>query len=135
MPAVLAFRGMLLGYAIECSMKCYWVRQGNKMVENGKFVVVKGAGGDHNLVQLAEAVGFKATIRYDVTSLAARSGEESQKLKKGEISTVLTRSFTTHLRAPIPGRAVQVSANLRFSSAVLRCSGGRLHLEIKVAKS
>ena len=63
MPAVLAIRAMLLGYAIECSMKCYWVRKGNNIVENGKFVGVKGAGGDHNLVRLAVAVGFKATVR------------------------------------------------------------------------
>ncbi len=63
MPAVLAVRAMLLGYAIECSMKCYWVRKGNNIVENGKFVGVKGAGGDHNLVRLAVAVGFKATVR------------------------------------------------------------------------
>jgi hypothetical protein len=63
MPAVLAVRAMLLGYAIECAMKCYWVKRGNKMVRNGKFVGVSGAGAEHNLVQLAKLVGFTPTQR------------------------------------------------------------------------
>jgi hypothetical protein len=62
-PAVLAGRAMLLGYAIECAMKCYWIKQGNKIVEKGKFVGVPGAGADHNLVQLGKIVGFKPTQR------------------------------------------------------------------------
>lgn len=48
-PAVLAVRAMLLGYAIECVMKCYWVKRGNNMVQNGKFIGVPGAGAEHNL--------------------------------------------------------------------------------------
>ena len=36
MPSVLAVRAMLLGYAIECAMKCYWLKRG-KVVKNGKF--------------------------------------------------------------------------------------------------
>ena len=63
MPTVLAVRAMLLGYAIECAMKCYWVKRGNKMVANGKFVGVPGAGPDHNLAQLGKIVGFKPTDR------------------------------------------------------------------------
>jgi hypothetical protein len=63
MPAVLAVRAMLLGYAIECAMKCSWIKQGNKMVKNGKFIGVPGAGADHNLVQLGKMVGFKPTPR------------------------------------------------------------------------
>ena len=63
MPAVLAVRAMLLGYAIECAMKCYWVRRGNKIVKNGKFIGVPGAGADHNLVQLAKIVGFTPNPR------------------------------------------------------------------------
>jgi hypothetical protein len=63
MPSVLAVRAMLLGYAIECAMKCYWIKQGNKIVENGKFVGVRGAGADHNLVQLGTIVGYKPTQR------------------------------------------------------------------------
>jgi len=63
MPAVLAVRAMLLGYALECGMKCYWVKCGNKIVQNGKFVGVRGAGAEHNLVQLAKVVGFTPTQR------------------------------------------------------------------------
>ena len=58
MPAVLAVRAMLLGYAIECAMKCYWVKRGNSIVQNGKFIGVPGAGAEHNLVQLSKVVGF-----------------------------------------------------------------------------
>jgi hypothetical protein len=63
MPAVLAVRAMLTGYAIECALKCLWVRTGHRMVESGKFVGVKGAGGDHNLAQLAKVVGFRPNTR------------------------------------------------------------------------
>jgi len=63
MPAVLAVRAMLLGYAIECAMKGYWVKRGNNMVQNGKFIGVPGAGAEHNLVQLAKIVGFTPTQR------------------------------------------------------------------------
>src|SRR5260370_24395369 len=63
MPAVLAVRAMLLGYGIECAMKCYWAKRGNKMVKNGSFIGVPGAGADHNLVQLGKIVGYKPTQR------------------------------------------------------------------------
>ncbi len=61
MPALLAVRAMLLGYAVECALKALWVRQkGNDLVRNGRYVGVKGAG-DHNLVQLAAQAGFNPT--------------------------------------------------------------------------
>lgn len=63
MPAVLAVRAMLLGYAIECAMKCCWVKRGSNMVHNGKFIGVPRAGAEHNLVQLAKVVGFAPTQR------------------------------------------------------------------------
>ncbi len=63
MPAVLAVRAMLLGYAIECAMKCYWVKRGNQIVQNGRFIGVPGAGAEHNLVQLAKVVNFAPTQR------------------------------------------------------------------------
>lgn len=63
MPAVLSVRAMLTGYAIECALKCLWVRRGKKIVENGKFIGVRGAGAGHNLVQLAKVVGFNANVR------------------------------------------------------------------------
>jgi hypothetical protein len=73
MPAVLAVRAMLLGYAIECAMKCYWLRSGNRIIENGKFKGVTGAGADHNLVHLGKIVGFTPTQREaDVLSRVSK---------------------------------------------------------------
>lgn len=62
-PAVLSVRAMLLGYAIECALKCYWIKRGNKIVQAGKFVGVPGAGADHDLVRLSRIVGFRANSR------------------------------------------------------------------------
>jgi hypothetical protein len=61
MPLTLCVRAMLLGYAIECALKGLWVKKGNKVVENGKYVGV-GKGKDHDLVQLSRAVGFSPTM-------------------------------------------------------------------------
>jgi hypothetical protein len=62
MPALLAVRAMLLGYAVECALKALWLRKkGNDLIRNGKYVGVKGAG-DHNLVQLAQQAGFIPTV-------------------------------------------------------------------------
>lgn len=47
---------MLLGYAIECALKGLWVGAGNKLVEHGRYVRIKGAG-NHQLGQLARVVG------------------------------------------------------------------------------
>jgi len=43
---------MLKGMAIECHLKALWVKRGHKLVQDGKYVPVPGAG-DHDLVQLA----------------------------------------------------------------------------------
>src|SRR5438067_2821529 len=42
---------MLIGYAIESALKGLWVRAGNKLIVNGKFVRPPNAG-DHELGQL-----------------------------------------------------------------------------------
>src|SRR3990172_2546400 len=60
MPMLLCVRAMLLGYAIECTLKALWVRKGNKLIRNGKYKGVPGAN-DHNLSQLAKAAGFIPT--------------------------------------------------------------------------
>jgi hypothetical protein len=66
MPSLLSVRAMLLGYAIECVLKALWLRQGNKLVREGKYRGVTGAG-DHNLLSLAEVAGFESTaIEADV---------------------------------------------------------------------
>lgn len=61
MPLVLCVRAMLLGYAIECALKGVWVKNGNKIVMNARYVGVTGAK-DHNLIQLSKAAGFSPTI-------------------------------------------------------------------------
>ena len=60
MPMLLCVRAMLLGYAIECGLKALWVRKGNKLVRDGRYQGVTGAN-DHDLPQLAQAVGFVPT--------------------------------------------------------------------------
>lgn len=73
MPSVLAVRAMLLGYAIECAMKCYWLKLGNKIVKNGKFIGVPGAGDGHNLIKLSGIVGFPPTaLETDVLTRLAK---------------------------------------------------------------
>jgi hypothetical protein len=61
MPLTLCVRAMLLGYTIECALKGLWVKKGNKVVQNGKYVGV-GRGQDHDLVQLSRTVGFSPTM-------------------------------------------------------------------------
>jgi hypothetical protein len=61
MPLTLCVRAMLLGYAIECALKGLWVKGGNKIVAGGKYIGVTGAK-DHDLAQLAKAVGFSLTV-------------------------------------------------------------------------
>jgi hypothetical protein len=63
MPAVLSVRAMLLGYAIECALKCYWVKQGNEIVKDGKFKGVPGAGAEYDLIRLSKIVAFSPNAR------------------------------------------------------------------------
>jgi len=62
MPMLLCVRAMLLGYSIECALKALWIKNGNKLIRDGKYRGVVGAK-DHNLFQLAQAAGFPATDR------------------------------------------------------------------------
>jgi hypothetical protein len=64
MPAILAVRAMLLGYAVECGLKALWLRKGNELVTGGKYRGIRGAQ-DHNLVQLANAVGFAVSPKEE----------------------------------------------------------------------
>lgn len=57
MPSAFSVRAMLIGYAIECALKGLWVKKGNKIVQNGKYIRVPGTR-DHDLVQLSRQVGF-----------------------------------------------------------------------------
>jgi hypothetical protein len=49
---------MLDGMAIECLLKAVWVKRGHKLVKDGNYLGVPGAG-DHDLVQLAGALKLK----------------------------------------------------------------------------
>lgn len=62
MPMQLCACAMLMAYAIECALKALWVRRGNRLVINGRYVGIRGAR-DHQLVQLASVVGFTPTRR------------------------------------------------------------------------
>jgi hypothetical protein len=46
---------MLIGYAVECALKGLWLRAGNKLIVNGKFIRVPNTG-EHELGQLARVV-------------------------------------------------------------------------------
>ena len=63
---------MLKGFAVECLMKALWLKRGNKLVVNGKYVGIKGAA-DHNLLQIADALGlcFKGRERDVLKQLSS----------------------------------------------------------------
>ena len=53
-----AVERMLQGFAVECLLKALWVKQGHRLADGGRFVGVSGVRDQHDLWQLAEAVGF-----------------------------------------------------------------------------
>lgn len=54
---------MLQGFAVECLTKCFWVVQGNAVAEDGEYKIDAIRRENHDLVQIATAVGF--TISAD----------------------------------------------------------------------
>ena len=52
---------MLRGFAVENMIKALWVKQRNPIVRGGKYIGVARAG-DHDLVQLADAVGLTTDV-------------------------------------------------------------------------
>jgi hypothetical protein len=52
-----AVYAMLLGYAFECGLKGLWVQKGNRIVADGRLQRIANVG-DHELLQLANAVGI-----------------------------------------------------------------------------
>jgi hypothetical protein len=57
---------MLRGMAVECLMKGLWVKNGNPIVKDGKYVKVTGTD-NHDLVQLASAIRFElGSLEQDV---------------------------------------------------------------------
>jgi len=56
---VLSSAMLLYGFAVECLFKATWLKNGNKLVEDGKY---KGVGvSDHKLHDLADKVSFNIT--------------------------------------------------------------------------
>lgn len=48
---------MLLAFAIECLLKALWLKQGNRLAENGELKKIPNCG-DHNLVEYGNATGL-----------------------------------------------------------------------------
>ena len=60
MPTTASVYAMLLGYALECTLKGLWVEGGRIIVANGRYQGIDGVI-DHQLLQLAKAVGIEAS--------------------------------------------------------------------------
>lgn len=55
---VLFQAAMLQGFAVECLLKCLWIVQGNTVAEDGEYKIAAIKRENHDLVQIAAAVGF-----------------------------------------------------------------------------
>ena len=53
---------MLMGYAFECLLKALWLKNGNKIAENGAYKSVKGIAA-HDLPELAKAAGLNLSSK------------------------------------------------------------------------
>ena len=53
---------MLMSFAIECLVKALWIKKGNEIARNGKYIpIIKNEG--HRLVPLCDAVGIHMNSR------------------------------------------------------------------------
>jgi len=64
---------MLQGFAVECLLKCFWIVQGNTVAEDGEYKIGTIKRENHDLVQIATAVGF-AISSEESAALAKLSG-------------------------------------------------------------
>lgn len=64
---------MLQGFAVECLLKCFWIVQGNIVAEDGKYKIGTIKHENHDLVQIASAVGF-AIFKEELGTLSKLSG-------------------------------------------------------------
>ena len=64
---------MLQGFAIECLLKCLWVVRGNAVAEDGEYKIETIKRENHDLVKIAEGVGF-ALSKEESAALAKLSG-------------------------------------------------------------
>ncbi|HVC97222.1 MAG TPA: hypothetical protein VND64_26315 [Pirellulales bacterium] len=64
---------MLQGFAVECLLKCFWIAQGNTVAGDGEYKIEPIKRENHDLVKIAEAVGF-ALSESEIGALAKLSG-------------------------------------------------------------
>jgi hypothetical protein len=64
---------MLQGFAVECLLKCFWIVQGNTVAEDGEYKIDTIKRENHDLVQIATAVGFAISME-ESAALAKLSG-------------------------------------------------------------
>lgn len=64
---------MLQGFAVECLLKCFWIAQGNTVAENGEYKIDAIKRENHDLQQIAAAVGFTISTE-ESTALVRLSG-------------------------------------------------------------
>jgi hypothetical protein len=53
---------MLTAFGIECLIKAIWIKQGNQLARNGKYIPIT-KNEKHQLVELCGAIGFKLSER------------------------------------------------------------------------
>jgi hypothetical protein len=61
---------MLQGFSIECLLKCSWILRGNTVAADGKYKIEPIKKENHDLVEVARAVGF--TLSTEETSALAK---------------------------------------------------------------
>lgn len=64
---------MLQAFAIECLLKCFWIVQGNTVAEDGEYKIDTIKRENHDLVKVAEGVGF-ALYKEESAAMAVLSG-------------------------------------------------------------
>lgn len=70
---ILIQAAMLQGFAVECLLKCFWIAQGNTVAEDGEYKIEAIKRENHDLVQIATAVGFGISSE-ESDALATLSG-------------------------------------------------------------
>ena len=78
---------MVQGFAVECLLKCFWITQGNPVAADGEYKIAAIKKENHDLVQIAAAVGFTVSAEESVAleklSVFARSFGRTQLRRSG----------------------------------------------------
>jgi len=124
---------MLKGMAIECLLKALWLKLGNTLVKDGRYVGVRGAA-DHDLPQLASAA--KLAINDLETDLLRRLSHFIRyggryPVPKDASELMLTRSprggaaAATVWSSPSDGKLFDALVS-RLSSLLEECATGKI---------